>query len=145
MKNGKAMMPSKTLLIASQGGHLTELLKVIKGLDTSSAVVFSNLSGERQNFGSDIDYEVIMNPHTSLAKYIISVFQALRMWFRYRPNLIVTTGAGLVIPYLVLARVLSVKVIYIESIARMGSMSRTAKFASQIGFEIHYPSIKILK
>ena len=145
MKNGKAKISSKTLLIASQGGHLTELLKVFKNLDTSSAVVLSNLRGDRKNFGSEIDYEVIINPHTSGIKYILSMFQAMRLWLRYRPELIVTTGAGLVIPYLVLARVFSVKVIYIESIARMGSMSRTAKFANQIGFEVNYPSIKILK
>jgi UDP-N-acetylglucosamine:LPS N-acetylglucosamine transferase len=54
---------------------------------------------------------------------------ALRVLMRERPDLIVATGAGVAVPFLILGRLLGARTVYIESITRIESLSLTARLS----------------
>lgn len=51
---------------------------------------------------------------------------------RVRPEVVVTSGAGVVVPYCLLARLLGARLIYMETMARVTSGSRTGRALSRV-------------
>ena len=51
---------------------------------------------------------------------------------RVRPEVVVTSGAGVVVPYCVIARALGARIIYMETMARVTSGSRAGRVLSRI-------------
>ena len=58
--------------------------------------------------------------------------EQLIIFLREKPDIILTTGAGLVIPTCLYAKLFRKKIIFIESFARMDDLSKTGKFLYKI-------------
>lgn len=63
--------------------------------------------------------------------FAITAFQQLGIFIKERPDVVITTGAGVVIPTCLYAHFFGKKVIYIESFARMKSLNKTAQLLSK--------------
>ncbi|MFQ5645099.1 MAG: PssD/Cps14F family polysaccharide biosynthesis glycosyltransferase, partial [Thiogranum sp.] len=73
------------------------------------------------------DLRCLIDPHGSLWKYVVNAFQGLHMLLVERPVAIVSTGGGMSIATALIGKLLGVKLIYVESGARVTSPSRTGK------------------
>lgn len=62
-----------------------------------------------------------------LFRFIITAIQQFIIFLKERPDIVITTGAGVVIPTCLYAKLFKKKLIYIESFARMKSLNVTAK------------------
>ena len=49
-----------------------------------------------------------------------------------RPDCVISTGAGIAVPFLLLGRVLGMKTVYIESFARKNNLSLTGKLVYRL-------------
>jgi len=108
----------KICFICSSGGHLIELLplgEVMKKFDRFWITFESPIS--RQTLGGERIYttkEPVRNP----VRFLKVFYDSLRVFLKERPDAIITTGAGVVIPFCFISWVFRKKIIYIESFCR---------------------------
>ena len=118
----------KVLLVASNGGHLLQLLQLSDlwpktrrhWVTFKTADAVSLLASERITWA----YHPTNRNIPNLIRNFGLAFRVLR---RQEVGAIITTGAGVAVPFAILGRVLSVKVVYIESMARITSPSLTGR------------------
>ena len=110
----------KVCLTCSPGGHLTQLeqLRPWWGLHERFWVV-----PERDDTRSVLPGERVIPPYyptTRNAKNAIrNFFLALRTLRRERPDVIVTTGAGIALPFFLAAKLLGIATVYTEVFGRI--------------------------
>lgn len=136
------MKSFRNILIASSGGHLSELLSAMKHIDNKNYLLLTNRDDRSENIEIGYAYKFIHNPHTSFLGYIKNLFQIAIILFDNKPKHIISTGAGIAVPAMIIAYVFSVKFFFIETIARPYSNSRTGNFAKKLGFKIFRLKIK---
>lgn len=116
------------MLVSSNGGHLAQLLALRSWLsdrETSwvtfdTADVLSQLEGQQVDFAFHPTTRNIPN----LLRNFAVAFRAIR---RRRPDAILTTGAGVAVPFFVLAKMYGVPTVYIEVYDRLTSPTLTGR------------------
>jgi UDP-N-acetylglucosamine:LPS N-acetylglucosamine transferase len=137
--------PREVLLVASNGGHLLQLLQLADlwpresrhwiSFEKSDAV--SLLASERTTWA--------YHPTNRNVRNLIRNFgMALRMVRRRNIQAIITTGAGVAVPFVILGRLLGVNVVYIESMARITSPSLTGRLTYPFAdtFIVQWPELQ---
>lgn len=114
----------KVMFIASTGGHLNELLQIkplFKKFDyhivTEKTKVDDSLKDEYQNKISFLIYGTKKYPFTYIFKFIANCFVSLFYFFKYQPEVVVTTGTHTAVPMCYIAKLFGSKVIFIETFA----------------------------
>lgn len=125
-------MKKKAIFISSSGGHLTQLLQLNKIFDDFNYVLLT----EKNDVTKDLKekYNVKYVPYSSRKKILSFPFKfgwlcLKSFWYliKFRPNYIITTGAGTAVPLCYFGKIFGCKIIYIESFARMNAKSLTGK------------------
>jgi len=107
---------TKILLISSKGGHFTEIAQLkelykdydrfwvtIKGPDT----IFS-LRTEKKYFGFAPESRNTIN-------FFQNLHLASRILLKEKPNILISCGAGIAVPFFLIGKILGIKLIFIES------------------------------
>lgn len=123
-----------TLLVASAGGHLDELMIHTErlGIDRSNAVWVTSATPQTESLLRDED--VIWIPRVGsgeIAKAALGLGSALRIHRRVKPDLLVSTGALFSTPHLLAAAVSGCETWFIDSATRVAAPSSTGKFAQR--------------
>jgi len=128
MKLPKAFLTSNIVGISSGGGHLTELLASIPGdiKDEISYITVKN--GHTKMSLKNSNRRFIIDPHTVKAKYLINLIHAFFLFIIIRPKVIISTGAGIAIPFMMIGKLFGSKLIFIETGARVYTASRSGEF-----------------
>lgn len=119
---------TRVLLVGSSGGHLAQMLTMKPWwqdaerrwvtFDTTDAV--SALAGEQVVWA--------FHPTTrNLPNALRNLMLAVRVLLGYRPDVVVSTGAGIALPFFVVARLLGVRTIYVEVYDRIDSRTLTGR------------------
>jgi UDP-N-acetylglucosamine:LPS N-acetylglucosamine transferase len=79
----------------------------------------------------------------NLPNFVRNLFLAVRIIRALRPKAIVTTGAGVAVPFCWVARLAGARVVYIESFARIESPSLTGRLIHPVAtdFFVQWPKI----
>lgn len=112
--------------MCSAGGHLTEALIAVDGVDYPKYFVTYQLPHTDASLAK-LDYYYITNPHNNIIKYVINIFQSFRIYFKKRPKFILSTGSGMAIATCLIGKIFRSKIIYIETGARISSPSKTGR------------------
>lgn len=118
----------KVILVCSSGGHLAQLHR-LQGwwgsherawvtFDTVDAV--SLLEGERVIWAF---HPTTRNAVNALRNLVL----AWRVLRRERPDVVVSTGAGVAVPFFVIAKLLGMRSVFIEVYDRIGSRTLTGR------------------
>lgn len=123
--------PRRVLFVASSGGHLSQLLALEAWwdsrqrswvtFDTEDAV--SRLRTERNE-------SVVWAHHPTtrnIPNLIRNLFLAIRVLVRERPDVIVSTGAGVAFPFFVLAKLTRIPTVYLEVYDRIDAPTLTGR------------------
>lgn len=124
----------KVCFISSSGGHL-EQIKQLKDVAekyehyyvlprNDSTIAFK----EKKCLVGDFYRK---NRIQFIFRFTFTAVQQLVIFLKERPDVVITTGAGVVIPTCLYAHFFGKKLIYIESFARMKSLNRTAELLSR--------------
>ncbi len=115
----------KICIACSAGGHLTEALqleKVWKGKEhffiTDKRINALDLKAKKY---------FILPTRRNHFRFIISFLQSFYIIIKERPSVIISTGAEIGYPALLIGHYLGIKTIYIESLARINSPSLCGK------------------
>lgn len=120
----------KICFISSSGGHLEQIkqLKMVAEKYDHYYVLPDNASTakfkEKKYLVGDFYRR---NRVRFMFRFAITAMQQLAIFIKERPDVVITTGAGVVIPTCLYAHFFGKKLIYIESFARMKSLNKTAE------------------
>lgn len=125
--------PERVLLVGSSGGHLTQMYNLQPWwsqrdrrwvtFDTEDAV--SLLAGE--------DVTWAFHPTTRhLGNAVRNLRLAWGLVRRYRPDLVVSTGAGVAFPFFLVARALGIRTAYVEVYDRIDLPTLTGRLCYPI-------------
>lgn len=125
---------TRTLLVASAGGHLDELMIHVDrlGIDTTDAVWVTSPTPQTESLLRD--REVVWVPRVGsgeITKAIRGVPAAVRIHRRVRPELVVSTGALFSTPHLLAASLARCETWFIDSATRVTGPSSTGRFAQR--------------
>ena len=67
-----------------------------------------------------------------LLPFFRNILLALRVFRTHQPRALISTGAGVAVPFLVLGRVLGCTVVYVESLSRVRGLSLTGRVAAWV-------------
>ena len=123
---------TKTLLVASAGGHLDELMIHIERLriDRQSAVWVTSRTPQTEAILRG--EQVVWIPRVGsgeMAKAALGLPAAIKIHRRIRPDLVISTGALFSTPHLVAASLARCETWFIDSATRVAGPSSTGTFA----------------
>ena len=114
MHNQSYIERRRTCLIYSPGGHFQELLDAIDGITFENCF---HVSFASPHFSTDDLRHYLTHPRKSFLRTILNAMQSFIMLWRKRPALIVSTGADVAVPTIILGKVFfGCKVIFVESV-----------------------------
>lgn len=140
----------RTILCIGSGGHTTELLRIVKNLDSKKyeprlyIVADNDFSSEVKIHTSEIPktYVISRIPRSrnvnqsylsSVFSTLYSTFYTIPVVYNFKPNIILCNGPGTCIPVCVVAFILrcffivDCRIIFVESICRVRTLSLTGK------------------
>ena len=137
------MSRKKILAISSGGGHLLELLKAIPNSYDNKVVYVTFKNGHTKETLKTKTHFFILDPHVNKFKYVINFLQSLFLFLKIRPKVIISTGAGIAVPLVLIGSFFKSKIIFIETGARIVTPSRTGNFLYRYSdlFIIQYKSL----
>jgi beta-1,4-N-acetylglucosaminyltransferase len=118
----------KILLVSSSGGHFAGMLQLKTFWQSHERVwttfktddVEEILEGERRYWAFSPTNRHILN-------LIRNGFLALIILLKERPDMVLSTGAGVAVPFLVLGKLLGAQTLFIESLTRTNELSLSAR------------------
>ena len=134
--------PTNVLLVGSSGGHLDQLARLEPWWATLERrwVTFRLPDAESRLQGEDVTwahYPTTRNIPNLLRNLVL----ALRVLRKNRPDVVVSTGAGLALPFFLLARPFGVKTVYLEVFDRVTSKTLTGRLCRPLSdlFLVQWP------
>lgn len=124
--------PPRLLAIASGGGHWVELMRlapVFAEYDTAYVSMFDNY---RALVNGRPCYVLPDASRFRLITFIPIIWKSLVILLRVRPNAVITTGSAPMLPMLILARLLGIRTLWIDSIANPEMLSTSGKIARSV-------------
>ena len=124
----------KVLFISSSGGHLSEMLQLKSMFDRYDYHIITEKDGStlwlQDTYKSRVDYLLAVT-RSHMATYIfgapVNVIKSIYLYFKIRPQYIVTTGVHTAVPMCLIGHLFGSKVIYVDSFANIHSKSLTGK------------------
>ncbi|MGI8576926.1 MAG: PssD/Cps14F family polysaccharide biosynthesis glycosyltransferase [Nocardioidaceae bacterium] len=118
--------PRCVLLVCSSGGHLAQLLALRPWWQARerSWVTFETPDASSQLEGESVDFAHFPTTR-NVPNLLRNCAVAAKVLRRRRPDVIVSTGAGVAIPFFVLAKLLGIQTIYVEVYDRVTSRTVT--------------------
>lgn len=109
--------PRKTCFIYSSGGHYAELKKAIEGISfTNSYHVTFSVDGGSAQLDLLPDRYLITHPRRKVLRTLKNAWESLLLLFRMRPEIIISTGADVAVPTIILGKLLfRSTIIFVES------------------------------
>jgi len=128
--------------IASRGGHLTELLMIKPNLPKNKVKEFY-ITYDKDD---SLENVIIINSFllSQPIKIFTCFFKALYVTCKYKPDLIISTGAELAFPFIIISKIFyKTNVIYIECSAQVFTKSITGRFCYLFSdkFYVQWPSM----
>jgi beta-1,4-N-acetylglucosaminyltransferase len=139
-----AERPRRALLVCSPGGHLLQLLRLQPawgGFETTWVTLSA----------ADTDYllreeRVIQGKgptNRSLRALVSNLSLAWRVVRRERPDVIVSTGAALAVPFFLAGKLFGARLVYVESLTRTTSLSLSGRLVRPLSdaFFVQWPDL----
>jgi UDP-N-acetylglucosamine:LPS N-acetylglucosamine transferase len=137
--------PGEVLLVASNGGHLLQLVQLsdLWPRERRHWITFDKTDAE--SLLADEQTTWAHHPTNRNVPNLIRNFAlAMRVLRRHNIDAIVTTGAGVAVPFVIVSWLVGVNVVYIESMARVTSPSLTGRLVYPFAdtFIVQWPGLQ---
>ena len=133
----------KICLVCSHGGHFTETLQILEAL-AAHEIFFATYHSPREAQVAEIARAYFTdNIGTSIWRMLRATLWALRILRHERPDLIISLGAEIAVPFLYVGKLLRIKALFIESWCRVENLSLTGKLVYPIvdAFWVQWPQL----
>jgi beta-1,4-N-acetylglucosaminyltransferase len=123
-KRGKKL---KVCLTCSSGGHMKQLLKMAPAYAKHDHYFLLFYKESIANFIKEHKTYIVDNPERSPVLFARHALQAARVFFKERPDVVMTTGAGVAVATCYLAKLFGKKVVFIEDWCMVNTPTATGR------------------
>lgn len=122
----------KVIFVASSGGHLSEILKLEKLFNEYDYLLVTEKTEITIKLKDKYKMDYLKyGPNKNKIKYIgtviYNIFKSIKVLMKFKPSTVLSTGAQVGGIMCFFAKLLGKKVIYIESLAKVNTLSTTGK------------------
>lgn len=126
------------LLVCSSGGHLLQLLALRGAWEAfDRAWVTFDKSDARSLLEGERVFFAYGPTNRSLRNLVRNLFVAWRLVRRLRPRVILSTGAGVAVPFAWIGRLRGASVVYVESLTRIDRPSLSCRLIAPVADRIY--------
>ena len=125
--------PERILLVASPGGHLLQMLALDgawEGLGRRWVTL------ERPDAVHLLAHEDVVFAHGPTTRNIPNLLRNLRLAWRtvstFQPDVILSTGAALAVPFFIVGRLRRRRLVYVESLTRVNELALSGRLVYPI-------------
>jgi UDP-N-acetylglucosamine:LPS N-acetylglucosamine transferase len=137
----------RVLFVCSSGGHLSQLLQLRSWwANHERQWVTFDLPDAR----SKLEGEILIPAHHPTTRNVKNLLRnlplAVGMVRRFRPDIIVSNGAGVAVPFFLVARLLRIPTVYLEVYDRIDSRTLTGRLCRPLSslFLVQWPEQQVL-
>lgn len=117
----------KICIVCSAGGHLTETMQLREAFESYDYFFVTYKNPDSAELSKKNRVYFVTDPKRSIIKLVKNFFQVLEILLKEKPDVVITTGAGIAIPLCYIAKIMRKKIIYIESFCRVDEKSFTGR------------------
>ena len=129
----REVAPVDLLLVCSCGGHLLQLVALRESWEPfRRAWVTFDKSDSRSLLAGEAVYYAHGPTNRSIRNLIRNLVAAHRLVRELQPKVVLTTGAGVAVPFAWVAKLRGAQVVYVESLARIDGPSLTYRLIAPI-------------
>ena len=126
------------LLVCTTGGHLLQMLALRPVWEARTRVWVTHENSDATSILQAERVVYAYSPTTRNLPNLVRNFRlAWRVVSRERPKLLITTGAGVAVPFAWVARLRGARIVYVESVTRIESLSLSAKLVAPIAERLY--------
>ena len=129
---------ASVLLVCSTGGHLLQLVALREAWEGHSHVW---VTFDKSDARSLLAGERVVHAYGPTNRNIPNLLRNLRLAWqvlrRVRPRTIVTTGAGVAVPFAWIGRMRGARVVYVESFTRIEGPSLSCRLISPVASRVY--------
>ena len=119
----------KICLVCSPGGHLTQMQRLMPAFEGKDYFFVTFKSDYSRHLERAYLIEYKLGYIRERLTWLKTIFVALRILLKERPNVVISTGGGeIAIPFCYVGKLLGAKVVFIETLARITTRSGAGKF-----------------
>ena len=128
----------EVLLVCSSGGHLLQLVSLREAWDGfGRAWVTFDKSDARSLLQGETVYFAHGPTNRNVPNLMRNLFLAWRLLRRLRPKVVLTTGAGVAVPFAWIGRLLGARVVYVESFTRIDEPSLSCRLIAPVAARLY--------
>jgi beta-1,4-N-acetylglucosaminyltransferase len=130
--------PVDVLLVCSTGGHLLQLHALRPAwAGTSHAWVTFDKSDARSLLAAEQVFFAFGPTNRNVGNLLRNLKLAFRLIRLLQPRVLVTTGAGVAVPFCWMARMSGAKIVYVESLSRIDAPSLSCRLIAPVAARIY--------
>ncbi len=140
-----ATSAERIILVCSPGGHLMQMM-ALQGAWADRPHLWVTLPAADTR--TLLEKEQVVYGHSPTNRNVPNLLRntllAIRVLWRRRPTVILSTGAGLAVPFFVVGRLLGIRLVYVESITRVTDLSLTGRLILRLSsrFFVQWPEAR---
>jgi UDP-N-acetylglucosamine:LPS N-acetylglucosamine transferase len=119
-------MNKDILVIASPGGHLTQALCIMEAIDSFHLVTTGNVDKSISKKASSLIK--VIDTQFNPAIHFCNFIKALFIISKIKPVAIFSTGGPVCLPFALLAKLIGIKFVFLDTLSRVEDLSNTAAF-----------------
>lgn len=100
-------------LAYSSGGHRAELERALDGIELEDAFHVTFASGREPRHGERTHH--LRHPRRSWWSTLVNAVQALSVLLRERPAVLISTGADVAVPIMILGKLMGARTVFVET------------------------------
>lgn len=127
----------KVMFICSAGGHLTELLKIERLFKKYDYILVTEKNKISQKLTTKYKMEFLIYgsryyPLKYIFVFIFNFFKSIYLFFKYKPDLVYTTGAHTSVVMCYLAKIFRKKIVFVEVFDRINNPTLSGRMVHKI-------------
>ncbi|AFZ29983.1 Oligosaccharide biosynthesis protein Alg14 like protein [Gloeocapsa sp. PCC 7428] len=135
----------KVILVCSTGGHFQAMQSLYPFWRNHQRIWVTFYSETtKTTLDAETVYWAWSPTNRNLVNLVRNVFLAWQVLSQETPHLVISTGAGVAVPFLILAKLLGSQTVFIESITRVKQLSLSARLALPFldTLYVHWPQLQ---
>lgn len=121
------------LFACSAGGHLAQLMQLRPWFQDRQRVWVTFEQPDAVGLLGDEETVWAFHPTTrNIPNLVRNTLLAWRIIRKHRPSLVITSGAGIAVPFFYIGKLLRAKTVYVEVIDRIDTRTMTARLCSPV-------------
>src|SRR5574337_2042590 len=114
-------------LASSSGGHLAEMQQFVDGLGGCEMFLVTVASPHSKSMLAGIPRCYIRRIERNPVNLVVNSYEAMRFLLHNRPEVVISTGSGDMLPLMLIAAARGIPLVFIESLARVAKPSLTGR------------------